>query len=216
MKTKRKIKKTPKMKRNDIFAHIALALVYGCLLSSYAWGETMPVKTEKATFAAGCFWGVEKVFGATNGVTSTQVGYTGGIIKNPSYEQVCTGRTGHAEAIEIEYDPSKVSYEELLEVFFRNHDSTTLNRQGNDIGTQYRSAIFYHSPAQEKVARHAVDVLARAKIFKDPITTTLEPASEFYTAEEYHQKYLKKNPLGYCHIQLQSAKIGEALKKARG
>ena len=176
----------------------------------------MPVKTEKAVFAAGCFWGVEKVFGALNGVSATRVGYTGGTVKNPSYEQVCSGRTGHAEAIEIEYDPSKISYDELLEFFFRYHDPTTLNRQGNDIGTQYRSAIFYHSPAQEEAAKAAIEALTQAKIFKTPITTTLEPAAEFYRAEEYHQKYLKKNPLGYCHIQLQSAKIGEVLKKVRG
>jgi peptide-methionine (S)-S-oxide reductase len=190
-------------------------VVLGCLVSSLAWGEAMPVKTEKATFAAGCFWGVEKVFGDLDGVAATQVGYTGGTVKDPSYEQVCTGRTGHAEAIEIEYDPSKVAYEDLLEVFFRHHDPTTLNRQGNDVGTQYRSAIFYHSPAQEAAARRALDALRRAKIFKEPIVTTLEPAGEFYRAEEYHQKYLKKNPHGYCHLLLQSVKIGEVLKQVR-
>ena len=175
----------------------------------------MPPKTEKATFAAGCFWGIEKVFGALPGVVSTQVGYTGGTTKNPSYEQVCTGRTGHAEAIEAVYDPSKISYDELVEFFFRNHDSTTLNRQGNDVGTQYRSAIFTHSPEQKLIAENAIQTLEKSKIFKSKITTTVEPASEFYPAEEYHQKYLKKNPLGYCHIQLQSAKIGEVLKAAR-
>ena len=175
--------------------------------------EDMPSKLEKATFAAGCFWGVEKVFSALPGVVSTQVGYLGGTLKNPTYEQVCSGRTGHAEAIEIEFDPSKISYDELLEVFFRNHDSTTMNRQGNDIGTQYRSAIFYHSESQRLAAQKALDALNTAKIFKNSIVTTLELATEFYRAEEYHQKYLKKNPLGYCHIQLQSAKISEVLKK---
>ncbi len=173
------------------------------------------VVTEKATFAAGCFWGVEKVFAAIPGVVSTQVGYTGGKVANPSYEQVCTGRTGHAEAIEIVFDPAKLSYDELLEVFFRNHDSTTLDRQGNDIGSQYRSAVFYHTPEQKQKAAHAIQLLNKAKIFRDKIVTTLEEAKDFYTAEEYHQKYLKKNPDGYCHLQLQSAKIGEILSADR-
>ena len=177
--------------------------------------EEAPVSTKKATFAAGCFWGVEKVFGALPGVLSTQVGYTGGTTASPSYEQVCTGRTGHAEALELTYDPSKISYEDLIEFFFRHHDPTTLNRQGNDAGTQYRSAVFYHSPEQKTAAQNAIDALKDARVFKDPIVTTVEPAGDFYRAEEYHQKYLKKNPLGYCHIQLQSAKIGEVLKKAR-
>lgn len=171
--------------------------------------------TEKATFAAGCFWGVEKVFSALPGVESTQVGYTGGSTKDPTYEQVCSGRTGHAEAIEITFDPAKISYDELLEVFFRHHDPTTKDRQGNDVGTQYRSAIFYHSDAQKKAARRAVDALEKAKVLRGRITTELSPASDFYRAEEYHQKYLRKNPMGYCHIQLQSAKIGEVLKAAR-
>ena len=171
--------------------------------------------TEKATFAAGCFWGVEKVFSATPGVTATKVGYTGGTTKNPSYEQICTGRTGHAEAIEIAFDPLKISYDDLLEVFFRHHDPTTPDRQGNDVGTQYRSAIFYHSSAQKMTAEKALAVLDAAKLFRDGIVTEVSPAVDFYAAEEYHQKYLKKNPLGYCHLQLQSAKIGQVLKAAR-
>ncbi len=171
--------------------------------------------TEKATFAAGCFWGVEKVFSALPGAISTRVGYTGGVTKNPSYEQVCTGRTGHAEAIEITFDNSKISYDDLIEVFFRHHDPTTPNRQGNDAGTQYRSAIFYHSPEQKISAERALKALDKARLFRDGIVTEVTPASEFYPAEEYHQKYLKKNPLGYCHIQLQPAKIGEVLKAAR-
>jgi methionine-S-sulfoxide reductase len=185
------------------------------LVAALAFGEAMPGKLEKATFAAGCFWGVEKVFGALPGVVSTRVGYTGGTVKNPSYEQVCTGGTGHAEAIEITYDPSKISYAELLEVFFRHHDPTTKDRQGNDVGSQYRSAIFAHSPAQKKDAEAAVRALEAARVFKSPVVTEIAPASEFYAAEDYHQKYLKKNPFGYCHIQLQSAKIGEVLKNAR-
>jgi len=175
----------------------------------------MADSTEKATFAAGCFWGVEKVFSALPGVISTRVGYTGGSTKNPTYEQVCTGRTGHAEAIEIVFEPSKITYEDLLEVFFRHHDPTTQDRQGNDVGTQYRSAIFYHSPMQKASAEKVLSLLDGAKIFRDGIVTEVSPASEFYAAEEYHQKYLKKNPLGYCHIQLQSAKIGQVLKAAR-
>jgi peptide-methionine (S)-S-oxide reductase len=170
---------------------------------------------EKATFAAGCFWGVEKVFSALPGVVSTRVGYTGGTVKNPSYEQVCSGRTGHAEAIEVTYDPAKIDTDSLLEVFWRNHDSTTLNRQGNDIGTQYRSAIFYHSPAQKEAAERTKTLLDKSRIFKQPISTEITAALEFYSAEEYHQKYLKKNPNGYCHLQLQSGKIGQILKEAR-
>ena len=184
------------------------------LSAGVSYGEKN-MSTERATFAAGCFWGVEKVFGALPGVVSTQVGYTGGTVPKPNYEEVCTGRTGHAEAVELTYDPTQVSYDDLIEFFFRHHDPTTLNRQGNDIGTQYRSAIFYHTKEQEAAARSAIDALQKAGILKRPVTTTVEPAGEFYRAEEYHQKYLKKNPLGYCHIQLQSAKIGEVLQKAR-
>ena len=170
---------------------------------------------EKATFAAGCFWGVEKVFGSIPGVVSTRVGYTGGTVKNPSYEQVCSGTTGHAEAIEVTYDTSKTDYEELLETFWRHHNPTTMNRQGNDIGTQYRSAIFYHSSEQKKLAEKTMVVLDKSGIFKQPIVSNISPASEFYPAEEYHQKYLKKNPNGYCALQLQSGKIGLILKEAR-
>lgn len=175
----------------------------------------MPSKTEKATFAAGCFWGVEKVFAELDGVVSTQVGYIGGTMKNPGYEGVSTGATGHAEAVDIVYDAFKISYDELVEVFFRHHDPTTLDRQGPDIGTQYRSSIFYHDAEQKKAAEHAIRLLNDARIFRSKIVTRLEPAGEFYRAEEYHQKYLKKNPKGYCSLQLQSAKIGEILQAAR-
>ena len=170
---------------------------------------------EKATFAGGCFWGMEKVFSEMNGVVSTQVGYTGGTVKDPSYELVCTGITGHAEAIEVSYDPSKIGYEGLLEFFFRHHDPTTPNRQGPDIGSQYRSAIFYHSPEQEKAALKAKELLDRSGVFKKPIVTEIKPAGEFFRAEDYHQKYLKKNPHGYCSIQLQSSRIGQVLRSAR-
>jgi peptide-methionine (S)-S-oxide reductase len=170
---------------------------------------------QTATFAGGCFWGMEKVFGELKGVVSTRVGYTGGTAKNPTYEMVCTGRTGHAEAIGVTYDPTRISYEELLEFFFTHHDPTTLNRQGNDVGTQYRSAIFYQTPEQQAAARRAKDVLTRSGVFHGPIVSTIEPAGEFFPAEEYHQKYLQKNPHGYCDIHLQSAKVRDILRAAR-
>jgi peptide-methionine (S)-S-oxide reductase len=155
---------------------------------------------EKATFAAGCFWGVEATFRSLPGVSTTRVGYTGGSLSNPSYKDVCTDHTGHAEAVEVTYDPSKVSYDELLRVFWQNHDPTTLNRQGPDVGTQYRSAIFYHSPEQEAAARASKDRLAQSGAFRRPIVTEIVPAAEFWEAEDYHQQYLEKRGLAHCHI----------------
>lgn len=154
----------------------------------------------KATFAAGCFWGVEETFRNIPGVISTKVGYTGGTSKNPSYKEVCTGRTGHAEAIDIDFDPDKVSYLQLLSVFFQNHNPTTLNRQGPDVGTQYRSAIFYHGPEQETEAKDAIAELEKERVFPKPIVTQVVPAAEFFPAEEYHQKYLEKQGLRSCHL----------------
>jgi peptide-methionine (S)-S-oxide reductase len=154
----------------------------------------------KATFAAGCFWGVEELFRNTPGVLSTQVGYTGGHTQNPTYKEVCTDRTGHAEAVEIEYDPERISYEELLEIFWANHDPTTLNRQGPDIGTQYRSAIFYHSPEQKAAAIASKQALEQSGRFRRPIVTEIVPAGPFYRAEEYHQQYLAKRGLSHCHL----------------
>ena len=171
--------------------------------------------TETATFAGGCFWGMEKAFGELNGVVGTRVGYTGGTTKQPTYEMVCTGRTGHAEAIEVTYDPARLSYEELLEFFFTHHDPTTLNRQGNDVGTQYRSAILTHTPDQQAAALRAKEALAVAGVFRQPIVTTIESAGEFFPAEAYHQKYLQKNPHGYCDIHLQSAKVREVLRAVK-
>jgi len=153
---------------------------------------------EKATFGAGCFWGVEAAFRRLAGVTSTQVGYTGGAVKNPSYEQVCTDNTGHAEAVEVTFDPQVISYHDLLEVFWNNHNPTTLNRQGLDVGAQYRSAIFYHSPEQLAEAQASRDA-AQAQ-FPRPIVTQIVPASEFWRAEEYHQQYLEKRGLAHCHL----------------
>jgi peptide-methionine (S)-S-oxide reductase len=153
---------------------------------------------EKATFGAGCFWGVEATFRRLAGVQSTQVGYTGGTLANPTYEDVCTGRTGHAEALEVTFDPAVISYHDLLEVFWSNHNPTTLNRQGPDVGTQYRSAIFYHSPEQLAEAQASRDA-AQAQ-FPRPIVTQIEAASEFWSAEEYHQQYLEKRGLAHCHL----------------
>jgi peptide-methionine (S)-S-oxide reductase len=149
--------------------------------------------TEKATFGAGCFWGVEAEFRKVQGVIEVTSGYSGGHTENPTYGDVCSGATGHAEVVEVEYDPSKVSYEELLEVFWREHDPTQLNRQGPDFGTQYRSVIFFLTPEQETAA-HASKEKAQER-FKKPITTQIKPASEFYRAEEYHQRYFEKNRL---------------------
>jgi len=154
----------------------------------------------KATFAAGCFWGVEDVFAHLKGVHSTAVGYTGGTKENPSYKDVCSGDTGHAEAVELDFDPAEVSYRELLAVFFQSHDPTTLNRQGPDFGTQYRSAIFFHDPEQEATARDAKAALEKAGIFKRPIVTQIIPAAPFYRAEEYHQKYFEKTGMRSCHV----------------
>ncbi len=155
---------------------------------------------EKATFGAGCFWGVEEAFRKVKGVTSTAVGYSGGTLKNPTYHDVCTGQTGHAEVVQVEYDPPQVSYEELLAVFWENHDPTTMNRQGPDVGSQYRSAVFYHTPQQEAAARASKDKLNSSGIYKRPIVTEITPASEFWMAEDYHQQYVAKRGGGSCHI----------------
>jgi peptide-methionine (S)-S-oxide reductase len=154
----------------------------------------------KATFAAGCFWGVEDAFRNTPGVTATTVGYIGGTTKNPTYKEVCTGRTGHAEAVEVEYDPSKISYLELLAIFWKSHDPTTANRQGPDVGTQYRSGIYFHNAEQEKEARESKAVLESEKIFKRPIVTEITAAPEFFRAEDYHQQYFEKQGIKACHI----------------
>jgi peptide-methionine (S)-S-oxide reductase len=154
----------------------------------------------KATFAAGCFWGVEDAFRQVKGVTSTEVGYIGGHTKNPTYKQVCTDGTGHAEAVEIEFDPNQVSYRELLAVFFQSHDPTQLNRQGPDYGSQYRSAICFHDAEQEAAAREAIAALDKSGVFKRPIVTQIVAASEFYRAEDYHQQYFENQGIRSCHI----------------
>ncbi len=154
-----------------------------------------------STFAAGCFWGVEAVFKALEGVLSTEVGYTGGQAENPSYELVCSGQTGHAEAVRIEFDPETVSFEDLLETFWNSHDPTTLNRQGADVGSQYRSAIFYHDEPQKEAAEKSIAGLDAADSYDNPVVTEIQPATEFWPAEEYHQDYFAKNPgAAFCHI----------------
>ena len=155
----------------------------------------------KATFAAGCFWGVEATFRQIPGVISTRVGYTGGHLSNPTYKDVCTDRTGHAEAVEVDYDPAKVSYDDLLQVFWENHDPTQLNRQGPDWGTQYRSAIFYHSPEQDQAAQASKAKLEKSGQYGRPLVTQIVPATTFYPAEDYHQQYLEKRGVASCHIK---------------
>jgi len=155
---------------------------------------------KKATFAAGCFWGVEAAFRDVEGVVSTAVGYTGGSTTNPTYEEVCTDRTGHAEAVEVVYDPKVVSFEELLDLFWSIHDPTTMNRQGPDVGSQYRSAIFFHDPEQEAEARAKMERLQSSGLYRKEIVTEIVPASEFYQAEEYHQQYFEKHGRRGCRI----------------
>lgn len=156
---------------------------------------------ERAMFGAGCFWGVEEIVRKFNGVTKTEVGYAGGSFENPTYKDVCTGNTGHAEVIYIEFDPTIISYKELVELFFRYHNPTTLNRQENDVGSQYRSIIFYDSIEQKETAELVKDKVNQSGKWRDPVVTTIEAWAKFWTAEDYHQDYLQKNPTGYnCHF----------------
>jgi peptide-methionine (S)-S-oxide reductase len=155
---------------------------------------------QTATFGAGCFWGVEEAFSRVPGVVGTEVGYMGGTRENPTYRDVCTGKTGHAEVTQVTYDPEKVSYEELLNVFWTIHDPTTVNRQGPDIGTQYRSVIFYHTPEQETAARASKENIERSGRYRRPVATEIVPASTFWRAEEYHQQYFAKQGGGHCRV----------------
>jgi peptide methionine sulfoxide reductase msrA/msrB len=163
------------------------------------------LKLELAVFAAGCFWGTEEYFRRLPGVAATAVGYSGGSTANPSYEEVCSGKTGHAESLKIEFDPSRISYAELLQHFFRMHDPTQKNRQGNDVGTQYRSVVFFQDEAQRRAAEAFIAELAKSGKLRAPIATEVTRAMPFYSAEEYHQDYLRKNPGGYCHVDLSLA-----------
>lgn len=157
---------------------------------------------EKATFAAGCFWGVEAAFRQVPGVTNATVGYTGGRTANPTYEQVCSHATGHAEAVEVDYDSTQVSYDQLLDIFWSIHNPTTLNRQGPDVGDQYRSAVFYHTPEQKARAEASKERLQRSGQYDNPVVTEIAQAPTFYRAEEYHQRYFEKNGGGQCHVNL--------------
>jgi peptide methionine sulfoxide reductase msrA/msrB len=172
-------------------------------LAAQGYGRYLSLFSENratATLAGGCFWGVEELIRKLPGVLETTVGYTGGATPDPTYEQVSTGSTGHAEAIQVVFDPGKISYERILEYFFRLHDPTTPNRQGNDVGTQYRSAIFYHDEAQEKTAQQVKQRVDRSGKWRRPLVTEILPARRFYPAEDYHQDYLQRNPKGYtCH-----------------
>ncbi len=202
------------MNNNSTFKKTLITLLVGLVgvTSSFSestkpTGATKPDKpkedhmSEMATFAAGCFWGVEATFRQLKGVLSTQVGYTGGEIASPTYKQVCADTTGHAEAVEVTYDPSQLSYEDLLKVFWDNHDPTQVNRQGPDFGTQYRTAIFYHTPEQKQLAEQSRRALDESHRFSKPIATHIVPATEFWRAEEYHQQYLEKRGLSTCHIK---------------
>lgn len=160
-----------------------------------------PVKTEAATFGAGCFWCVEAIYQRVNGVVAVESGYAGGDVDNPTYEQVVSGKTGHAEVARVTFDPEKISYEELLEVFWHTHDPTTLNRQGADVGTQYRSAIFYHNEEQKEIAEKSMKKTDESDLWSDPIVTEITPLSKYSVAEDYHQNYFNNNPnAGYCSI----------------
>ncbi len=170
------------------------------------------MNTETAILGGGCFWCLEAVFELLRGVQSVESGYSGGAVPNPDYKAVCTGGTGHAEVIRIRFDPKVISFRELLDVFFAIHDPTTLNRQGNDVGTQYRSVIFYTSPEQRDVARKCIQELNEGKVWPGPIVTEVVPAEEFYKAEEYHQGYYRSNPSqGYCQWVV-NPKVAKARK----
>lgn len=169
------------------------------ILFSILGADAQKLKLEKATFGMGCFWCTEAVFQRLNGVSNVRSGYEGGHLANPTYEDICTGTTNHAEVIELQYDPSKISYDELLEIFWKLHDPTTLNRQGADVGTQYRSVIFYHTEQQKAIAEKYKAQLNKENVFGKPVVTTLEKAQTFYVAENYHQDYYIKNGQApYC------------------
>ena len=180
----------------------ALLIFTGLLFYISLSGKcSMDEKRELATFGGGCFWCVEAIFERVNGVFSAESGYSGGHIRNPDYKQVTSGTTGHAEVVQIAYDPSVISYQELLEIFFKTHDPTTLNRQGADVGTQYRSIVLYHNEVQRDLASQVIDKLEEEGIWNDPIVTTVEPFEAFYSAEAYHQEYYENNPnQGYCRL----------------
>ncbi len=187
------------MRRDSLTIFTLLLFTINTMGQSKQKGEM-----EQATFGSGCFWCTEAIFERVNGVSKAESGYAGGHLKNPDYRSVCEGNTGHAEVIQLEYDPEVISFAGLLEIFFKTHDPTTLNRQGADVGTQYRSTILYHNEEQRDLAQRVIGELNRAGIWNDPIVTTLEPFTEFYSAEQYHQEYFENNPnQGYCRMVIQ-------------
>lgn len=172
-----------------------------------------PASLETATLGGGCFWCLEPIYDSLEGVVDAEVGYAGGSVPNPSYQQVCTGTTGHAEVVQVVFDPQEISYREILEVFFSVHDPTTLNRQGADVGTQYRSVIFYHSPEQKQTAESLIRELDESGVWGRPIVTQIVPFEDYYRAEEYHQEYYQKNPFqGYCQAVI-APKVSKFRKK---
>jgi len=194
------------MKMSAVFPALILSAL--ALVARPAFAQPAPAKatpaTETATLAAGCFWGTEEFFRKVPGVLETRVGYTGGHTKNPSYEDTSSGETGHAETLELKFDPAKVSYAQLLTLFFKMHDPTTLNRQGNDVGSQYRSAIFFHSEQQKQTALTLIQRIDKSGAWHGKLTTEIAPAGVFYPAEDYHQKYLVKHPGGYDNHYLRN------------
>ena len=198
---------------SSIRIFLGLAILSLVLQVNAQKGKNMNKDLAVATFGNGCFWCTEAIFQQLKGVESVYPGYTGGSVKNPSYREVCTGTTGHAEAIQIKYDPSVINYRELLDIFFYTHDPTTLNRQGNDVGTQYRSAIFYHNEEQKAAAEEIISQLTAEKVYDDPIVTEVTPMDVFYMAEDYHKNYYLNNKnQGYCRAVI-NPKLDKFMKK---
>jgi len=194
------------MNRNRAFVYIGFIIIFSLrIMNGAAMGNNQHHSSiEIATLGGGCFWCIEAVFEEVDGVVNVISGYAGGHVENPTYEQVSTGTTGHAEVCQIYFDTTKISYREILEIFFSVHDPTTLNRQGADVGEQYRSIILYHSPQQKKIAETLITELEQARVFNNPIVTEVKPLTKFYTAEEYHQDYFKKHPnQAYCALVIQ-------------
>lgn len=206
------------MGKNSLLFLILINL-FACEANSQIKGDVKKFDKkimEKATFGAGCFWCVEAVFQEVNGVYKVESGYTGGKVANPTYEQVCSGLTGHAEVAQITYNPKEVSFEKLLSIFFQTHDPTTLNKQGADVGTQYRSAIFYHNASQKEISEKVIGILNEEKAYPSPIVTEVTKLGKYYPAENYHQNYYKNNPnQGYCSyvIQPKLEKFRKAFKE---
>ena len=180
---------------------LSALLILTLMLTNPSFGQTDNPNAQQATFGAGCFWCVEAIYQRVNGVLSVESGYSGGHVDNPTYQQVISGNTGHAEVIRVQFDPEVITFEELLEVFWHTHDPTTLNRQGADVGPQYRSAVFYHDEEQKKVAEKSLEKTDASELWENPIVTEISPLINYYRAEDYHQNYFNNNPnAGYCSV----------------